>query len=42
MEQEDLDPEEEDYDKDVIDDEDIEDDPTVFFHGWVYIYLYSN
>ena len=32
MEQKDLDPDEEDLDKDAIDDEDIEDDPTVFFH----------
>ena len=28
-----LNPEEEDLDKDAIDNEDIEDDPTVFFHG---------
>ena len=33
MEQEDLDIEEEDLDEDATDNEDIEDDPTVFFNG---------
>ena len=33
VEKEDLNPEEEDLDKDAIDNEDIEDDPTVFLNG---------
>ena len=33
VEKQDLNPEEDDLDKDAINDEDIEDDPTVFLNG---------